>query len=48
MASQKRLPSDGTWSERVRCPGRDAVKNAVQTAGKSLRDLRVGEVSGST
>jgi hypothetical protein len=23
----------------------DAVKNAVQTAGKSLRDLRVGEVS---
>ena len=23
----------------------DAVKNAVQTAAKSLRDLRVGEVS---
>jgi flavin-binding protein dodecin len=23
----------------------DAVKNAVQTAGKSLRDLRVAEVS---
>ena len=23
----------------------DAVKNAVQTAGKTLRDLRVGEVS---
>jgi flavin-binding protein dodecin len=23
----------------------DAVKNAVQTAGKSLRELRVGEVS---
>ena len=33
------------WSEPVRHHGRRPAKNAVETASKSLKDLRVAEIS---